>query len=165
MGRMRRLVIALASVLVAAAAAASSTASPATTATQLTTRFKAATGEKLVASKPKSYTGHYRAYDLGVQTIARKARWGTFTVYLVTGADTEAEVTDLLADSHTGALGQPTAGGIYWESGTTIHGDKFWMAKRRYGQNVVLWWIGSSGVKKTDATFKRLHTALTAATR
>jgi hypothetical protein len=30
---------------------------------------------------------------------------------------------------------------------------------------VVLWWIGEKPVKKTDATFKRLHTVLTKATR
>jgi hypothetical protein len=36
--------------------------------------------------------------------------------------------------------------------------------KRRYGQNVVLMWIGSSAVKKTDPSWKRLHAGLTAAT-
>lgn len=165
MRRMRRLVFALLAMLVLTAGAAAITASPATTATQLMTRFKKATGEKLILNKTRSYAGHYKAYDLGVQTTTRKARWGTFTVHLVTGADVEAEATDLLADSHTGALGKLGPGNIYWESGTTVYGDKFWMAKRRYGQNVVLWWIGSTPVKKTDATFKRLHTALTAATR
>jgi len=39
------------------------------------------------------------------------------------------------------------------------------MAKRRYGQNVVLLWTTTSQAKKTDATFKRLHTALLAATK
>jgi hypothetical protein len=39
------------------------------------------------------------------------------------------------------------------------------MAKKRYGGNVVLWWIGSKPVKKTDKTFKRLHTALLKAAR
>jgi hypothetical protein len=164
MRRMRRLVLASACALVLLVAVVAS-AAPATTAVQLTTRFKQSTGEKLVVNKPGSYAGHYRAYNLGVQTIARKARWGTFTVYLVTGADVEAEATDLLADSHTGALGASSAGNIYWESGTTIYGDKFWMAKRRYGQSVVLSWTTTNAAKKTDATFKRLHSALTAATR
>ena len=136
-----------------------------TTAAQLTNRFKQSTGQKLVVNKAGSYTGHYKAYDLGAQTIARKARFGTFTVYLVGGTDVEAQVTDLLADSHTGALGTPGPGNIYWESGTTVFGDAFWMAKRRYGQNVVLSWTTTNTVKKTDATFKRLHAALTAATK
>jgi hypothetical protein len=33
------------------------------------------------------------------------------------------------------------------------------------GDSVVLWWIGSKSVKKTDRTFKRLHVALASATR
>jgi hypothetical protein len=142
-----------------------SVAAPSTTAAQLTSRFKASTGQKLVASRTLSYAGHYKAYDLGVQTAANKARWGTFTVYLVTGADVEADVTRLLASRHTGQLGAPSAGKIYWEEGVSLHGERYWQAKRRYGQNVVLTWIGSSGQKKTDATWKRLHTALTAATK
>lgn len=165
MRRMRRLVFALLAMLVLTAGAAAITASPATTATQLTTRFKKATGEKLVLNTTRSYAGHFKAYDLGVQTLTRQARWGTFTVYLVTGADVEAEVTGLLADARTGMLGQPSSGNIYWEAGSTIRGDPYWRAKRRYGQNIVLHWIGSSPVKKTDATWKRLHTALTAATK
>jgi hypothetical protein len=39
------------------------------------------------------------------------------------------------------------------------------MAKRRYGGDVVLTWIGSKPVKKTDSTWARLHTALTKVTR
>lgn len=163
MRSMRRLVF-FPAMLALVVLATVSTAASTTTATQLTKRFKATTGEKLVVNKQMSYTGHYKAYDLGAQSIARKARWGTFTVLLVT-ADVEAQVKDLLADSHTGALGTPSAGKIYWESGTTIYGDKFWQAKRRYGQNVVLWWTSSNGAKKTDATWKRLHTALSAATK
>ena len=149
----------------AALLATASTAAPATTATQLTKRFKAVTGQKLVASKTLSYAGHYKAYDLGVATAANKARWGTFSVYLVTASGADAEVNDLLADSHTGQLGTPSAGKIYWEQGVTLQGTMYWQAKRRYGQNVVVKWIGASAAKKTDATWKRLHTALTAATK
>ena len=122
--------------------------------------FKKSTGDRLLVNKKMSYPGHYRAYDAGVATIARKGKYGTFTVYLVTGADVEAEVTDLLADGRTGVLGAPGAGSIYWEAGSTLYGDLYWMAKKRYGENVVLWWIGSKPVKKTDKTFKRLHAAL-----
>ena len=87
-------------------------------------------------------------------------------VYLVTSTtELEADVTRLLGDTRTGQPGTPTAAGIYWERGTTLHGDPYWMAKRRYGSNVVLTWIGSSPVKKTDASWMRLHKALLSATK
>jgi hypothetical protein len=149
--------------LVAATALAQPSATS-VTAAQLTSSFKRATGDKLVLNRKMSYTGHYKAYDVGPISIANKGKYGQFTVYLVTG-DVEAEVTDLLADSRTGMLGAPGAGKIYWEEGTTLYGDHYWMAKRRYGSNVVLWWIGSNAAKKTDASFKRLHKTLTTATR
>jgi hypothetical protein len=136
-----------------------------TTAAQLTARFKQATGDKLVKNTKISYPGHYIAYDVGPASIARKAKYGTFTIHLVTGPDVEAEVDDLLADGHTGVLGTPGPSNIYWEAGSTIYGDKYWLAKKRYGANVVLWWISSKPVKRIDATFKRLHTALLRATR
>jgi hypothetical protein len=142
-----------------------SLAAPTTTASQLTKRFKTSTGQKLVPNGQQSYPGHFKAYDGGIQTAALKARFGTFTVYLVTAADVEAEVTRLLSDSHTGQLGAPSAGKIYWEQGVTLQGVNYWQAKRRYGQNVVVKWIGASPAKKTDATWKRLHAALTAATK
>jgi hypothetical protein len=162
MNVMRRFVEALAILLAfSTAVAAAQTPAPGITTLQLQTRFKQITGDKLVVNKKSTYTGHYKAFDLGVPTIARKAKYGTFTVYLVTGADVEAEAKDLLADGHTGMLGTPGPGNIYWEEGKTIYGDAYWLAKRRYGGNVVLWWIGSKPVKKTDATWKRLHAALT----
>jgi hypothetical protein len=152
----------LALVAVGSTAAAAQT----TTAAQLTSRFKAATGAKLVRNKQLSYAGHYTAYDLGAHPSAvNAARYGKFTVYLVTGSDVEADVTDLLADTHTGELGTPGPGNIYWEAGTTLYGDKYWQAKHRYGQNVVLEWTTTSTVRKTDATWKRLHAALTKATK
>jgi hypothetical protein len=149
--------------LVAATAFAQPSATS-VTAAQLTSTFKRTTGDKLVVNRKMSYPGHYKAFDAGPISIARKAKYGQFTVYLVMG-DVEAEAENLLGDSRTGMLGTPGPGGIYWEEGTTLYGDHFWMAKKRYGSNVVLWWIGSNPVKKTDATFKRLHKTLTAATR
>ena len=151
--------------LVAATALAQPSATS-VTAAQLTTTFKRSTGDKLVLNRKMSYPGHYKAYDVGPVSIANKGKYGQFTVYLVTGADLEAEVTDLLADSRTGdarrarrgedLLGsrarRSTATTTGWRSGATA-------------TNVVLWWIGSNPVKKTDRTFKRLHTTLTAATR
>ncbi len=162
--RVKRLVplVVLAFVLLGTAAAPAATS---VSAKQLTTRFKKATGEKLVVNKLKTSPGAQVAYELRVQTFASKAKWGTFTVYLVTAADVEAGVTRLLADTHTGTLGRPTAAGIYWEQGATLTGTPFWMAKRRYGKNVVLTWIGNQPVKKTDASWKRLHKALVAATK
>jgi hypothetical protein len=149
--------------LVAATALAQPSATS-VTAAQLTSTFKRTTGDKLVVNKKMSYPGHYKAFDAGPISIAKKGKYGQFTVYLVAG-DVEAEVNDLLADSRTGMLGTPGPGAIYWEEGVTLYGDHYWMAKRRYGANVVLWWIGSNPVKKTDRTFKLLHKTLTAASR
>jgi hypothetical protein len=165
MSGMRRTTLAVVAVLALTALVATSAAAPTTTAAQLTTRFKASTGEKLVRNKLMSSGGHYVAYDLGIPNVAKRARWGTFTVFVVTAADAEADVTRLLADTRTGELGTPAAGNIYWEQGATIHGQVYWQAKRRYGTNVVLKWIGNTSAKKTDATWKRLHTALTKATK
>ncbi len=161
----RHIVYLVAMLALASLLTTTSVAAPTTTASQLTKRFKTATGQKLVLNKQQSYAGHYKAYDLGFSTAANKARWGTFTVYLATAADVDAEVTDLLSDSHTGMLGTPSAGGIYWEQSVTLQGLSYWQAKRRYGQNVVVKWIGPTSAKKTDATWKRLHTALTKATK
>jgi hypothetical protein len=130
------------------------------TAAKLTAGFKKATGSKLKPNTKASYPGHYKAYDLGPASIANKGKYGTFTVYLVTSADVQTDVNDLLADAHTGALGTPGPGHIYWEQDISAFGDHYWLAKRQYGANVVLYWIGSKPVKKTDATFKRLHLAL-----
>ena len=84
------------------------------TATKLTTSFRQSTGDRLLLNKKMSYAGHYKAYDVGVASIAKKGKYGIFTVYLVTGTDVEAEVTDLLSDSRTGMLGTPGPGNIYW---------------------------------------------------
>jgi len=162
---MRRLAAALLVLLVVPATAAlAASSSPTVTAAQLKASFKRSTGDKLLVNRKSSYPGHYVAFDVGAASIAKKAKYGTFTIYLITGAEVDAEVTDLLADGHTGVLGSPSAGNIYWEYGKTLYGDPYWMAKRRYGQNVVLWWIGSKPVKKTDRTFKQLHKTLAKAT-
>jgi hypothetical protein len=158
MRRFAAVLVVLLAFSVTAAAAQPSTQS--VTATKLKTTFKAMTGDKLVPNTKFAYPGHYVAFDAGPQSIARKAKYGTFTVYLVTGADVEADVTYLLADARTGVLGTAGPGKIYWESGTTLYGDKYWLAKRRYGANVVLHWTGSNPVKKTTRSFKRLHAVL-----
>jgi hypothetical protein len=159
---MRTLLVAVSAMLaLSAVAAAAPSQSGSVSAKRLTTGFKQATGDKLVVDKQSSYPGHYVAYNVGPQSIARRAKYGTFTIYLVTGADVATEVHDLLVNPHTGDLGTAGPGNIYWESDTTPYGDKYWLAKKQYGANVVLWWSTTSKVRKTDRTFKLLHTTLT----
>jgi hypothetical protein len=153
------------SLLVAAAVALTSVAvagasSGSITAAKLKSGFRTGTGQTLVVNRQKSYPGHYTAFDLGAPSMFRQARYGIFTIYLVSGAEAAADVTDLLSDAHTGALGAPASGGIYWESGTTPRGDRYWLAKKRYGSNVVLHWTSTKPVKKTDGTFATLNRAL-----
>jgi hypothetical protein len=163
MSGMRRLaaILFVALAFTTAVASAQPSAPTTVTAAKLTAGFKKATGSKLKPNAKASYAGHYKAYDLGPVSIANKGKYGTFTIYLVTSADVQTDVNDLLADAHSGALGTPGPGHIYWEQNVSAFGDKYWLAKRQYGANVVLYWIGSKPVKKTDATFKRLHLALT----
>jgi hypothetical protein len=131
------------------------------TAKQLITRFKAATTppRTLRVNKPFSWAGHYDALDL-VASMSVKAQFGTFRIHLVTSPDLETDATDLLEDAHTGQLGTPDARGIYWEAGRTLRGDPYWLAKKRYGKNLVVWWFGSSE-PKTDPAFNRLNQLLT----
>lgn len=147
--------------LVVTGAVASSTVS----AGQVAARFKAATGDRLVVDRRVSSPGHYVALGIAVDSMSTRARYGTFSIRVVTGADVEQEIARLLADSHTGVLGKPGAGAIFWEQGRLLGGGTYWMAKRRYGHNVVLTWIGNGRGRKTDATWARLHRALAAATR
>ena len=159
-GVMRTLLVAFAVALAMAVAAVAQAAPAAVSASQLKTGFKKATGQKLVVDTARSFPGHYTAFNLGVQTGTRQARYGTFTIYLVTDPDVATQVRTLLTDPHTGELGTPAAGGIYWEHDRTMSGTEVWLAKRQYGANVVLWWTSSRPVKKTDATFTTLHKAL-----
>lgn len=130
------------------------------TALQLKNGFTKTTKQKLVVDTLRSTAGSYVAFNLGVETVERRARYGTFTIYLVTSPDLEAAVGRLLADPHTGQVGKPDAAGIHWEKGNTAYGDAYWRAKRRYGSNLVLWWVGRSPVKKTESSFTTLHRAL-----
>ena len=159
--RTSRLAALLAGALVASIVVAGAHgASTVVTAAQLKSAFKKGTAQKLVVDKLRSSSGKYTAFNLGVQTGTKQARYGTFTIYLVTDTDLEGQVTSLLTDPHTGQLGTPGAGGIYWEKARTMSGTEVWMAKKRYGPNVVLWWTTSLPVKKTDRTFQTLHKAL-----
>jgi len=155
---MRRICAALAAV-VALAVAASVMAAPARlTQAQLVSAFKERTGTRLIIDRRASYPRHYAA--LGVpQSISNVGRYGRFSIWVVTSAQ-EEDVTALLTNPHTGALGKPGPASIYWEHGTTMDGSGYWLAKKRYGANLVLWWYGSA--RKTDASFRTLHRALTA---
>jgi hypothetical protein len=148
-------VVAIAGVLSVSAAAAPTTVAPA----QVIAKFKASTGVKLLVDTRANYPGHYTA--LGVaQSISNIGRFGKFTIFVVTSGQ-EEDVTRLLADVHTGVPGAPGPSMIYWQSGSTIGGDQYWLAKKRYA-NLVLWWYGTA--KKIDPAFKRLHRALLAMT-
>ena len=136
------------------AAPSSTTLTPA----QVVTRFKALTGAKLSVDARSSYAGHYTALALP-QSIGNIGRWGRFSILVVTSGD-EADVLHLLTNPHTGELGTPGPATIYWEHGTTIGGAGYWLAKKRYGAGIVLWWYGSE--QKAGPTFRRLHKALTA---
>jgi hypothetical protein len=153
---MRRAVLVLALVALAVASGSSLAApSVAVTDTQLQKRFKAATGDTLRRDTASSYAGRYKAFSFGrYPSLSMKAKYGQPTLYVVVAGDLEAAVNELLVDGHTGELGQPDAKGIYWERGITLRGDEYWLAKKRYGDNLVLWWITES--EGTDRRFARL---------
>jgi hypothetical protein len=158
--RRAHLSLALLAALVAlAVAVAPASGATALTASQVVARFKAATGAKLLVDKPSSYAGHYTALVLP-PSITNQGRYGRFTLYVVGPSTTAGDVAQLLADSHTGVLGTPGASTIYWESGRYLGGGTFWLAKKQYGPNLVLFWFGSK--QKIDAAFTRIHKPLLA---
>lgn len=164
-GSRARWMIGAAATLTAAVALGPAQAAPGdVTAAQLRTGFKKATGQTLVVDKLRSSAGRYTAFNLGVQTKTRQARYGTFTIFLVTG-DVPSSVDTLLTNQHSGQLEPPAAGGIHWEHGASLGGGLVWTAKRLYGSNVVLWWTTTSTTRKTDRTWTTLHRALTAVTK
>lgn len=158
-------VVAILAVALATAAGSAAASSSNVTVAQLKRGFKKATGQALLVDRARSSAGHYTAFNLGVQTATRQARYGTFTIFLVTGSDVPGDVQRLLIDPHTGQPGTPAAGGIVWEKGVTMTGRATWTAKRPYGSNLVIWWTTPSAVKKTDRTWTTLHRALTAVTK
>lgn len=160
------LVIGLVAALAASLATTGASGAGSTvTVSQLKSGFKKATGQALVTDRILSSPGHYTAFNLGVQTATKRNRYGTFTIYLVSGGDVATDVQSLLRDPHTGQVGAPATGGIYWSKGATMTGTETWTAKRPYGANIVISWSTSSSLKKTDRTWKTLHQALTAVTK
>ena len=82
-------------------------------------------GRRSSSTGSRSTAGHYTAFNLGVQTTTKQARYGTFTIYLVSGSDVAADVKRLLTDPHTGELGTPATGGHLLGEGRDDerHGD------------------------------------------
>ncbi len=147
----------LAAFVALAVAVAPASGATALTASQAVARFKAATGSKLAVDARSSYPGHYTALSLS-PSISNQAKYGRFLLFVVGPTDTVGDVRKLLADGHTGALGTPGPSSIYWESGRYLTGGAYWLAKKQYGSNLVLWWYGSE--KKVNAAFSRLHKPL-----
>jgi len=148
---------ALAALVASAVAVAPASGATALSASQAVARFKAATGAKLLVDARASYPGHYTALTLA-PSISNQGKFGRFTLYVVAPGDTAADVRRLLADAHTGVLGTPGAANIFWEQGRYLTGGTYWLAKKQYGSNLVLWWYGSE--KKVNAAFTRLHRPL-----
>ncbi len=131
-------------------------------ASQVVARFKTATGATLRVDRRSSYAGHYSALSLP-PSITNQGRYGRFTLYIVGPASTAADIEQLLADGHTGILGTPGASHIYWERGRYLTGSTYWLAKKQYGTNLVLWWFGPE--QKVDVAFSRVHKSLVAVVR
>jgi hypothetical protein len=156
----RGLSIALMALLIGLAAAdAHASATTPLSSSQVVARFKKATGATLLIDRGSSYPGHYSALSLP-PSITNQGRYGHFIVYVVGPASTSTDVTQLLADGHTGILGTPGASRIYWEHGRYLTGGSYWLAKKQYGANLVLWWYGTE--QKADASFTRVHKPLAA---
>jgi hypothetical protein len=127
------------------------------TASQLVARFRAATGSRLLVDRRASQPGRYTALVLP-PSISNQGRFGRFVLYVVSPRTRVNDLVGLLADAHTGELGTPGPSRIYWESGRYLSGERYWLAKKQYGSNVVLWWYGSE--HRIDKAFKRLHVPL-----
>lgn len=131
--------------------------SAAPTQAQVIKRFEKATGRRLAADAGSTRPGHYAALRLS-KSVTNIALYGDFTVWLVAPGTLEDDVTQLLTNAHTGQLGTPGAAGIYWEQTSSLGGGTVWLAKKRYGPNLVLWHYGRT--QKVDPAFTRLHKAL-----
>jgi hypothetical protein len=152
----------ISTLLLATVLAAGASAGPETfvNVLQAKNRFRVASGGYILQkNNGGTYPGHYVALDLGVPTISKKVKFGQFTLYLVVNRDSQADVDELLSDTHTGELGIPDQRGIHWEKGLTLDGQVYWLAKKRYGKNLVLWWY-ALGAQQTDRAFANLNAIL-----
>ncbi len=126
---------------------------------QVIKRFEAATGKRLVVDTRSGNAGHYSALRLA-KSVSNAALYGDFTLWVVAPGTLEDDIARLLTNVHTGLLGAPGAAGIYWEQGTYLGGQTYWLGKKRYGANLVVWRYGAE--PKVDPSFKRLHKILLA---
>jgi hypothetical protein len=124
---------------------------------QVIKRFEAATGRKLAVDSRSGNAGHYSALRLA-KSVSNSALYGDFTLWVVAPGTLEDDIARLLTNVHTGLLGAPGAAGIYWEQGTYLGGQTYWLGKKRYGANLVVWRYGAE--PKVDPSFKRLHNVL-----
>lgn len=130
------------------------------TAKQVIARFRAATGDTLVRDSRGSVRGAYDMVDFGAHpSLGLLGKYGQFFLYVVHSADTEKDVAELLADAHSGQPIAPDARGIRWEYGVSLRGERYWTAKKRYGRNVVMLWLGTSR-KATDRGWERVNGVL-----
>ena len=154
---MRRFFLAAAAALVLTLAGGAVAAPQATvSAPQVIKRFKTATTYLLRTNPQLSYE-NVKAIGYGLNTpMTLQGKYGRFVIYVLGGPDVEGAVNELLVDLHTGEVGAPDARGIYWEQDSTLSGEVYWTAKKRYGDNVVLWWYTVGETQATDAHFSRL---------
>jgi hypothetical protein len=141
--------------LIAMGPARAATTAPsvsALTQAQVIKRFERQTGRRLVPAP-----GHSGALALP-KSATNLAFYGDFLLWVVGPGNLENHVAQLLTDVHTGELGTPGAAGIYWEKGTYFGGQPYWLGKKRYGTNLVLWHYGATA--NVDPPFKRLHKVL-----
>lgn len=131
--------------------------SAAPTRAQVIKRFEKATGRKLSVDNASTRAGHFTALRL-TKSVTNVALYGDFTLWLVAPGALEDDVTQLLTNVHTGELGTPGASGIYWEQVSLLSGGTAWLARKRYGPNLVLWHYGPT--QKVDPAFGRLHKVL-----
>jgi hypothetical protein len=158
---MRRFLPAAAAALVLVLSATAAAAPQASvTGTQVIKRFRKATTYLLRTNEDLSYEG-VQAIGYGLNMpMTLRAKYGRFVIYVISGGDVESTVGELLVDVHTGELGTPDARGIYWERDATIGGEVYWTAKKRFGDNVVLWWYTLGETQGTDAAYSRLSKIL-----
>ena len=135
-----------------ARAATTAPSATALTQAQVIKRFEKQTGRRLVPAPGRS-----GALALP-KSATNLAYYGDFALWVVPPGNLENDVARLLTDVHTGELGTPGAAGIYWEKGTYLGGEPYWLGKKRYGANLVLWHYGTT--PKVDPPFKRLHKVL-----
>jgi hypothetical protein len=124
------------------------------TAEQVARAFERVTGDQLVSDPGASRSGTkvLRLDQAGANATLTSARYGTFSIYVVTDGDPKP----LYAKSLKGESLHPGRDGVYWRQ---LSADPpTWQASKPY-RNVVLQWQAGRR-RATDARFDRLDAAL-----